>query len=188
MINDYFLSFMIGLGKFLIIFYLPLLVLLLLYGEGFPYVIRDKIKYRKNMKKRKINSKGEIMAEKKTQEFLKEVKLTGQTNSGEIRTLDTEVKVQSSKVKIEAEQEYILINKLSEAGIEIKARFMDEGIPTDKAKFLFMFGEACYAAAFKFYASKSDEVETSEQREKLFENFMGDLTERVKIYHRLDKK
>lgn len=89
-------------------------------------------------------------------------------------------------MSIEAEQEYILINKLSEAGIEIKARFIDEKIPTDKAKFLFILGEACYAATFKFYASKSEEVETSEQKEKLFENFMEDLTSAVKNYHKLN--
>ena len=75
---------------------------------------------------------------------------------------------------------------MSEAGIEIKARFIDEEMPTDKAKFLFMLGEACYAATFKFYAPESEEVETSEQREKLFENFMEDLTETVKAYHKLN--
>ena len=127
------------------------------------------------------------MEEKKTQELLKRVELTGQTASGETQSLEAEVKDDASPLSIEAEQEYILINKLSEAGIEIKARFIDEEMPTDKAKFLFMLGEACYAATFKFYAPKSEEVETSEQREKLFESFMGDLTERVKSYHRLEK-
>jgi hypothetical protein len=127
------------------------------------------------------------MEEKKTQELLKRVELTGQTASGETQSLEAEVKDDASPLSIEAEQEYILINKLSEAGIEIKARFIDEGFPTDKEKFLFMLGEACYAATFKFYAPKSEEVETSEQREKLFESFMGDLTERVKSYHRLEK-
>lgn len=75
---------------------------------------------------------------------------------------------------------------MSEADIEIKTRFIDEEMPTDKAKFLFMLGEACYAATFKFYASKSEEVETSEQREKLFKNFMEDLTSAVKKYHKLN--
>lgn len=77
---------------------------------------------------------------------------------------------------------------MSEADIEIKARFIDEEMLTDKAKFLFMLGEACYAATFKFYAPKSEEVGTSEQKEKLFENFMEDLTEAVKAYHTLGEK
>lgn len=134
----------------------------------------------------KINGEGEIMEEKKRQELLKKVVLIGQTASGETQSLEAEVRGESSLLSIEAEQEYILINKLSEAGIEIKARFIDEEMPTDKAKFLFMLGEACYAATFKFYAPESEEVETSEQRKKLFENFMEDLTEAVKAYHKLN--
>lgn len=128
------------------------------------------------------------MEEKKTQELLKKIELTGQTASGETQSLEAEVKGDASPLSIEAEQEYILINKLSEAGIEIKSRFIDEDIPTDKAKFLFMLGEACYATTFKFYAPKSEEVETSEQKEKIFENFMEDLTEAVKAYHTLGEK
>lgn len=108
------------------------------------------------------------------QELLKNIKLTGQTSSGDVQTLDIDVKKQPSKLNIEAEQEHILINKLNETGIEIKARFIEQDVPTDKAKFLFMLGEACYAAAFKYY-------EPSEQR---FETFMSNLTEAVKTYHK----
>lgn len=111
---------------------------------------------------------------KMAQKLLNNIKLTGQPPSGCTQTLDTKVKVQPSKLNIEAEQEYILINKLNETGIEIKARFIEQDVPTDKAKFLFMLGEACYAAAFKYY-------EPSEQR---FETFMSDLTEAVKTYHK----
>jgi hypothetical protein len=114
----------------------------------------------------------------KTQEILKNVKLTGQVPSGEVQTLNTEVKVQPPKLKlkIEAEQEYILINKLNEAGIEIKARFIEQDVPTDKAKFLFMLGETCYAAALKYY----------EPSEQTFETFMAELTETVKKYHKIN--
>lgn len=111
----------------------------------------------------------------KAQEILRNVKLTGQTQLGDTQALDIEVNVQSPKLKIEAEQEYILINKLTEAGIEIKARFIEQDVPTEKAKFLFMLGEACYATAFKYY-------EPTEQR---FETFMSNLTEAVKTYHKL---
>ena len=180
LLNDHFLNFMIGFGIFWIIFAILYLVLLLLYGEDFPYVIRDKIQYNRNRRK-KTKEKME------KQYFVPfKVELTGQTASGETQSLEAEVRGDASPLSIEAEQEYILINKLSEAGIEIKARFIDEEIPTDKAKFLFMLGEACYAATFKFYAPESEEVETSEQREKLFENFMEDLTEAVKDYHKLN--
>lgn len=112
----------------------------------------------------------------KTQEILKNVKLTGQGSSGSVQNLNTEVKVQSSKLKIEAEQEYILINKLNEAGVEIKARFIEQDVPTDKSKFLFMLGEACYAAALKYY----------EPSEQTFETFMAELTETVKKYHKIN--
>ncbi len=57
MVNDHFLSFMIWFGIFWIIFSILYLILLLLYGEDFPYVIRDKIKYNRNMKKTKENKK-----------------------------------------------------------------------------------------------------------------------------------
>lgn len=110
------------------------------------------------------------------QEILKQVKLTGQAPSGAVQTLKTETKVQPPKLKIEAEQEYILINKLNEAGIEIKARFIDQDVPTDKVKFLFMLGEACYAAALKYY----------EPSEQTFETFMAELTETVKKYHKIN--
>lgn len=124
----------------------------------------------------------------KAQELLSNVKLTGQTSSGGAQNLDTEVKVQSPKLNIEAEQEYILINKLSETGIEIKARFITQEIPTDKEKFLFMLGEACYAAMFEFHEAKSEEIKTSEQKKSLFDSFMQELTETVKIYHQLNSK
>ena len=112
----------------------------------------------------------------KTQEILKNVKLTGQAPSGAVQTLKTETKVQVPKLNIEAEQEYILINKVNEAGIEIKARFIEQNVPTDKEKFLFMLGEACYAAALKYY----------EPSEQTFETFMAELTETVKKYHKIN--
>lgn len=117
----------------------------------------------------------DIRKQNEAQEILKQVKLTGQAPLGAVKTLKTETKVQPPKLKIEAEQEYILINKVNESSIEIKARFIEQDVPTDKAKFLFMLGEACYAAAFKYY-------EPSEQR---FETFMSDLTKAVKTYHKL---
>ena len=52
MVDDQFLSFMIGFGTFWIVFAILFLVLLLLYGEDFPYVIRDKIQYNRNMRKK----------------------------------------------------------------------------------------------------------------------------------------
>jgi hypothetical protein len=55
----------------------------------------------------------------KAQELLKNIKLIGQTPSGDTQFIDTEVKVQPPKLNIEAEQEHILINKLNGAGIEI---------------------------------------------------------------------
>lgn len=112
----------------------------------------------------------------KAQEILRKVKLTGEAPSGAVQTLNTEIKVQPPKLKIDAEQEYILINKLNEAGIEIKARFIEQNVPTDKAKFLFMLGEACYAAASKYY----------EPSEQTFETFMAELTEAVKKYHKIN--
>lgn len=41
----------------------------------------------------------------RAQKILKNIKLTGQTSSGDAQTLDTEVKNQPSKLNIEAEQE-----------------------------------------------------------------------------------
>jgi hypothetical protein len=132
------------------------------------------------------------MTTKNTQadKILSAFKITGRTASGNKQKLDTEVKVQSPKLNIEAEQEYILINKLNKAGVEIKARFIDEELPTDKAKFLFMLGETCYGAAFKFYEGVPKEIATKEQKEKMFKNFMQELTETVLTYRRLtnDKK
>ncbi|WP_338954988.1 hypothetical protein VNN38_08650 [Lactococcus petauri] len=118
------------------------------------------------------------------QELLKNIKLTGQTPSGDAQTLDTEVKDQPSKLNIEAEQEYILINLLNGVDIEINARFIKQDVPTDKEKFLFMLGAACYGAMFKFSEFKLEEIETEEQRGKLFENFMQELTKDFKTYRK----
>lgn len=122
----------------------------------------------------------------KSQELLKNVNLTGQTSSGDAQTLDTEVKDQPSKMNIEAEQEHILINLLNGVDIEINAHFNKQDVPTDKEKFLFMLGEACYGAMFKFSEFKPEEIETLEQRGKLFENFMQELTKDVKLYRKLN--
>ena len=51
-----------------------------------------------------------------------------------------------------------------------------------------MLGEACYGAMFKFSEFKSEEIETPEQRERLFNGFMHELTATVKKYHRLNQK
>lgn len=120
------------------------------------------------------------------QELSKNIKLTGQTPSGDSQTLDTEVKDQPEKLNIEAEQEYILINLLNGVDIEINAHFIKQDFPTDKEKFLFMLGEACYGAMFKFSEFKLEEIETPEQRGKLFENFMQELTKDVKLYRKLN--
>lgn len=122
----------------------------------------------------------------RAQEILKNIKLTGQTSSGDAQTLDTEVKNQPSKLNIEAEQEHILINLLNGVDIEINAHFIKQDFPTDKEKILFMLGEACYGAMFKFSEFKLEEIETLEQRGKLFENFMQELTKDVKLYRKLN--
>lgn len=116
------------------------------------------------------NGKRIITTAKNTQvdEILSAIKITGQTTP----ELDTEISIQSPKLKIEAEQEYILINKLNEAGVEIKVRFIDEELPIEKAKFFFMLGEGCCGAAFKFYEVVPEEIVTKEQKEKMFKNFM----------------
>jgi len=122
----------------------------------------------------------------KSQKFLKNIKLAGKTTSGDAQILDTEVKVQPSKLNIEAEQEHILINLLNGGDIEINAHFLKQDFPTDKEKFLFMLGEACYGAMFKFSEFKLEEIETLEQKGKLFENFMQELTKDVKTYRKLN--
>lgn len=122
----------------------------------------------------------------RAQEILKNIKLTGQMSSGDAQTLDTEVKDQPSKLNIEAAQEHILINLLNGVDIEINAHFIKQDFPTDKEKFLFMLGEACYGAMFKFSEFKLEEIETPEQRGKLFENFMEELTKDVKLYRKLN--
>lgn len=122
------------------------------------------------------------------QELLKNIKLTGQTSSGDVQTLDIDVKKQPSKLNIEAEQEHILIKLLNGVDIEINAHFIKQDYPTDKEKFLFMLGEACYGAMFKFSEFNPEEIETLEQRGKLFENFMQELTKDVKLYRKLNKK
>lgn len=120
------------------------------------------------------------------QEFLKNIKLKGQTPSGDSQTLETEVKDQPSKLNIEAEQEHILINLLNGVEIEINAHFIKQDVPTDKEKFLFMLGEACYGAMFKFSEFKLEEIETAEQKGKLFEDFMQELTKDVRTYRKLN--
>lgn len=122
----------------------------------------------------------------RAQEILKNIKLTGQTSSGDTQTLDTETKNQPLKLNIEAAQEHILINLLNGVDIEINAHFIKQDFPTDKEKFLFMLGEACYGAMFKFSEFKLEEIETPEQRGKLFENFMQELTKDVKLYRKLN--
>lgn len=122
----------------------------------------------------------------RAQEILKNIKLTGQTSSGDTQTLDTEAKNQPLKLNIEAAQEHILINLLNGVDIEINAHFIKQDFPTDKEKFLFMLGEACYGAMFKFSEFKLEEIETPEQRGKLFENFMQELTKDVKLYRKLN--
>ena len=121
----------------------------------------------------------------RVQEILKNIKLAGKTTSGDAQIIDIEVKNQPSKLNIEAEQEHILINLLNGVGIEINAHFIKQDFPTDKEKFLFMLGEACYGAMFKFSEFKLEEIETLEQRRELFDDFMQELTKVVRTYHRL---
>lgn len=127
-----------------------------------------------------------VVKETQAQELLKNIKLTGQTSSGDAQTLDIEVKEQPSKLNIEAEEEHILINLLNGVDIEINAHFINQDFPTDKEKFLFMLGEACYGAMFKFSEFKIEEIETPEQKGVLFENFMQELTKDVKLYRKLN--
>lgn len=122
----------------------------------------------------------------KSQEYLKNIKLAGQTTSGDAQILDIEVKNQPSKLNIEAEQEHILINLLNGVDIEINAHFIKQDVPTDKEKFLFMLGAACYGGMFKFSEFKLEEIETAEQRGKLFETFMQELTKDFKTYRKLN--
>jgi hypothetical protein len=133
-----------------------------------------------------------LFKQTQAQDVLSDFKITGQTASGQTQKLAAEVKKHPSKLRIEAEQEYVLINKLNEAGVEVKARFIEDEIPTDREKLLYMIGEACYAIALQYDQLNTElqeecipSIDLASQNKTRYESFMHDLTETVKKYHGL---
>lgn len=116
------------------------------------------------------------------QTYLNNLSIQGQTKKGQTQQLKTQVIDQNKKNS----DEFLLIQHKHEGGVEIKGQFINEKKPTEKEKLLFLIGEACYAAAFNINALRPEEVATSEQKKKIFENFMQSLTSTVKNYHKLN--
>lgn len=116
------------------------------------------------------------------QTYLNNLSIQGQTKKGQTQQLKTQVIDQNKKNS----DEFLLIQHKHEGGVEIKGQFINEKKPTEKEKLLFLIGEACYAAAFNINAPRPEEVATSEQKKKIFENFMQSLTSTVKNYHKLN--
>lgn len=117
------------------------------------------------------------------QAYINNLSIQGQTKKGQSQQLKTQVIDQNKKKS----EEFLLIKHKPEGGVEIKGQFANEKNPTEKEKLLFLIGEACYAAAFNIKSPRPEEIETTEQKKELFENFMQSLTSTVKNYHKLDK-
>lgn len=116
------------------------------------------------------------------QAYLNNLSIQGQTKTGQTQQLKTQV-IDHNKKSLE---EFLLIKHKPEGGVDIKGQFTNEQKRTEKEQLLFLIGEACYAAAFNINAQRPEEVATSEQKKKLFENFMQSLTNTVKTYHKLN--
>lgn len=123
------------------------------------------------------NNEGELM--NKQTENHKNFSVTGITDSGEVKELD--VKVLSiedvTEKKDEFEEEFILINKLPEAGVSIKAKLKSDG-PSDVEKMMTMLGETTFAVSLMTKPQKSTRSDV-----EYFKQFMQSLTEAVIKYH-----
>lgn len=118
---------------------------------------------------------------KHAQAYLNNLSIKGKTPTGKAQKLKTQVIDQNLKKS----EEFLLIKHKPEGGVEIKGQFFNEKKPTEKEKLLFLIGEACYAASFKINEPRPEEIETLEQRREFFDDFMQEVTNVVKTYHRL---
>ncbi|MFK4880199.1 hypothetical protein ACI1TC_03100 [Lactococcus petauri] len=97
------------------------------------------------------------------------ITVTGITESGDVKKLDVKI--------LRFEEEYLLINKLPEIGIKIKAK-LKEGGPNNVEKMMFMLGEATYALALM-----SKPVLSSKNDSEHFKEFMAGFVAGVIKYH-----
>lgn len=109
-----------------------------------------------------------------------QISVTGITQSGTIKELDVQLIKNEEKLmkKKTFEEEYFLINKLPEAGVEIKTKLKDSG-PSDIEKMMFMLGEATYALALMTKKESNKEADIEH-----FTKFMKNFTEIVVKYHK----
>lgn len=118
------------------------------------------------------------------QAYLNQLKLEGQTATGQVKVLKVTAIPQPKK----SLEEYLLIRHQAEGGVEIKGKFIEDKHPTEKEKLLFLLGEACYAVAFHTHDFKPEEVVSLAEKEKVFDDFMRALTKTVKTYHAKGEK
>lgn len=119
-----------------------------------------------------------IISQNKEGELMNKQSVIGITDSGEVKELD--IKVLSiedgTEKKDEFEEEFILINKLPEAGVSIKAKLKSEG-PSDVEKMMAMLGETTFAVSLMTKPQKSTRSDV-----EYFKQFMQSLTEAVIKY------